>query len=89
MNNVQSLQNEYMKNNPDEVLVSNRLNQMIQFYGREIVFKNMITEKQDDEVQRHLKNLVACYGAGTLKAVAMIIFNTELNKRRKTTKKAV
>lgn len=82
MDNVKRLQNDYIINNPDEVLTSNRLNQMIQFYGRDVVFKNMITDRNDDEVQRHLKNLVACYGAGTLKAVAMIVFNTELSKRR-------
>lgn len=89
MNNVIHLKNKYIENNPVEFQASERLNQVIQYYGREAVFKNMVTERQDDEIQRHLKNMVSCFGAGTLKAVASVAFLTELNNRRKSTRKAV
>lgn len=70
---------------PDSEVISERVCQLISFYGKEKVKRAFITKSKDSELSIHVSNLILTYGNTQVLDVYKMFFKTILvtkkNKR--------
>lgn len=73
------LSNSYMMN-PNLVLISNRLQDMCQFYGKSRVFETIKHRDYSPAIDLHMMNLILTFDLGQFHTVVKIMFQSELKK---------